>query len=81
VATLFWLEEPQTVSIVQCPWYGPEIIFRLTHAGLPEKKVFGPARSLTLHDAVSGAEKPPSVADGVLSETSVRWVLHLSRLP
>lgn len=76
-----WFDEPQTVSIYRCPWYGPGLIFRISHAGLPEGRIFGRAKSLTVRDAVSQVDRYPAVPAGVLSETSVRWTLHLARLP
>lgn len=79
-----WLDEPySTTTFHVCPFFGPLLIFRLPHAGLAEKKLFGPhpKKKLTLHPKVDKVSKESETGPGVRWEVSVDWVLTLSRLP
>jgi hypothetical protein len=78
-----WLEEPySTTTFRVCPFFGPQLIFRLPHAGLAEKKVFGPhaKRKLTLHPKVDKVSSEAETGPGVRWEAGVDWVLTLARL-
>jgi hypothetical protein len=79
---VFWLDEPYTTTSFRvCPSNVPLILFRLTKAALPERKVFGPLPTITLQDKVRKVEQYPAAPEGVRSDSTVAWTLRLRRLP
>jgi len=78
---VFWIDEPYIPPLFTvCPYYGPLIAFRLTHAGLKESKVFGPKPKLVLRDQVKKVSESSEAGPGVRSETTIGWTMRLTRL-
>jgi hypothetical protein len=79
--TAFYLDEemPQ-IPFFHCPFSGPLIMQRLTHAPLPEKKVFGTQKKIVLKASAHRVDQNSRVATGVRADTTVSWKMVLLRL-
>jgi hypothetical protein len=72
-------EQPQ-IQFLHCPFNGPLIMQRLTHALLPANKVFGGGKHLALKANVHRVDQDQRVGTGVRAETTVRWTMNLTRV-
>src|SRR3954468_12601381 len=79
---VFALSDPvPDLQWTRCPFYGPLIMQRLTHAPLAEKAVFGTRRTINLHDSVHRIDKNGSrVGRDVIADTTVSWTMRLTRI-
>ena len=72
-------EQPQ-IQFLHCPFNGPLIMQRLTHALLPANKVFGSRKRLVLKASVHRVDQDERVGTGVRADTTVSWTMHLTRV-
>lgn len=79
--TAFFLDEEQPqIPFLHCPFNGPLIMQRLTHALLPEKRVFGTQKVIKLKANAHRIDQDSRVGTGVRADTTVSWKMRLTRI-
>lgn len=79
-STLVLDEQQPVIQFQHCPYWGPQVMQRLTNVSLPASKVFGTRKHLTLKAKVHRIDQDTRVATGVRADTTVSWTLRLTRL-